>query len=205
MDNRDDFSERTKTILRDRVGCKCSNPSCRKETSGPHPNPDKRVLIGQAAHISAAAPGGPRYDESLTSEERKSVSNGIWLCENCAKLIDSNPAEYPVALLNKWKADAEYDQYCNLAGFVSKEKACHDDIERYEGKTYITFADDQSKIKYCSTCWDVEGKKVQVYCCNGMYQCSHCNNNGVYDDKEASEYRLNHMPRRRILSKGIEL
>jgi hypothetical protein len=44
-----------------------------------------RDTVGEAAHISAAAPGGKRYDSSLTPEERRAPSNGIWLCELCAK------------------------------------------------------------------------------------------------------------------------
>lgn len=31
-----DFSERIKTVLCERVGGRCSNPKCRRETLGPH-------------------------------------------------------------------------------------------------------------------------------------------------------------------------
>ena len=57
--NRDNFSEKTKRILRERVGGKCSNPSCNRETCGPSDNPDKSVILGDAAHIRAASLGGP--------------------------------------------------------------------------------------------------------------------------------------------------
>ena len=30
------------------------------------------------------------YDESMTTEERKSFDNGIWLCQSCSKLIDTD-------------------------------------------------------------------------------------------------------------------
>lgn len=46
-----DFSERIKTILCERVGGRCSNPNCRRETLGPHREGDKRLSIGEAAHI----------------------------------------------------------------------------------------------------------------------------------------------------------
>jgi hypothetical protein len=65
------------------------------------------VSIGVAAHITAAAPGGPRYDSTFSAAQRKSAENGIWLCANCARLIDSDSAKYTVALLHEWKNRAE--------------------------------------------------------------------------------------------------
>ncbi len=107
QNNRDDFPERTKKILQERVGNRCSNPKCRCLTSGPNAEENKATRIGVAAHITAAAQGGPRYDEALTPEERKSIQNAIWLCQNCAKLIDSDPLQYSVGLLLRWKAHSE--------------------------------------------------------------------------------------------------
>lgn len=49
----------------------------------------------------------PRYDESLTSHERKSYDNGIWLCQSCSKLIDSDVDRYTVDKLKKWKEISE--------------------------------------------------------------------------------------------------
>jgi len=40
-------------------------------------------------------------------EERSAPSNGIWLCQNCAKLIDNDPTRFTVEVLKKWKTDAE--------------------------------------------------------------------------------------------------
>ncbi|HKV39719.1 MAG TPA: HNH endonuclease, partial [Blastocatellia bacterium] len=76
--NRDDFGREVRDLLAKRVGMKCSNPNCRQLTSGPQEDPKKALNIGVAAHIAAAAPGGPRYDPQMTQEERKSESNGIW-------------------------------------------------------------------------------------------------------------------------------
>lgn len=114
MDNRDDFSQKTKDILCERVGGKCSNPDCRCETKGPHSDLWKRVSKGQAAHITAASEGGPRYDPNISSEQRKSIDNGIWLCNSCAKMIDSDEIQYPVELLRYWKSKAEYAQFCAI-------------------------------------------------------------------------------------------
>lgn len=90
-----------------RVGVSCSSPTCRKPTSGPHEEANSAVNIGVASHITAAAPGGPRYDESLTPAERRSIENGIWLCQNCAKLVDNDPNSYTVKILKGWKEGAE--------------------------------------------------------------------------------------------------
>ena len=104
---RDDFSSDVKRALYSRVGGYCSCPSCPNTTSGPHSDAAKATNTGVAAHISAAAPGGPRYNPSLTSAQRASAENGIWLCQICAKLIDNDPAAFPEALLLQWKKDAE--------------------------------------------------------------------------------------------------
>ena len=45
------------------------------------------------------AQGGPRYAASMTPEERKSFENGIWLCQSCSKLIDTDITRYPKELL----------------------------------------------------------------------------------------------------------
>jgi hypothetical protein len=104
---RDDFTKATIETLAKRVAYHCSNPDCRRVTSGPHEDESKAVILGVAAHITAASEGGPRYDPSLSSQERKSPSNGIWLCEDCGTLIDKNPARYTLDLLRQWKAEAE--------------------------------------------------------------------------------------------------
>ncbi len=36
-----------------------------------------------------------------------SQENGIWLCQNCAKLVDNDEAKYTVEKLREWKSDAE--------------------------------------------------------------------------------------------------
>ena len=107
---RDDFSLTVKDILAKRVGYVCSNPNCKRHTIAPNSKEDKVINIGEAAHITAAAPGGPRYDEALSPSERKSINNGIWLCSNCATLIDRDELIYTVDLLKKWKFQAEEEQ-----------------------------------------------------------------------------------------------
>ena len=116
---RDEFTIGVKRILANRVGVRCSNPDCQRGTSGPNTDPEQSVNIGVAAHITAAAPGGPRYDAGLTEEERKSAQNGIWLCQNCAKLIDNDPDGYPSELLREWKRGAEERAFASVSGATS--------------------------------------------------------------------------------------
>jgi hypothetical protein len=105
----DDFTERVKKVLAGRVGWLCSNPECRALTTGPQEDPAKVVNLGVAAHITAASPGGPRYDPVISPEQRSAPTNGIWLCQKCAKLIDSDVARFAVDILTKWKSDAELE------------------------------------------------------------------------------------------------
>ncbi len=104
---RHEFPGSTKTKLAMRVAHLCSNPKCRISTVGPATSPDGVASIGKAAHICAAAPGGPRYDSNMSPQERSGIDNGIWLCANHADEIDRDPNAYPVGLLKEWKREAE--------------------------------------------------------------------------------------------------
>jgi hypothetical protein len=108
-DNRDDFDSSTIEFLKKRAAFICSNPSCRAMTISPSEKDEKKfIYIGKAAHITAASLGGPRYNSSLTSEERKSISNGIFLCSSCADMIDKNRGiDFPTPLINEWKKQHE--------------------------------------------------------------------------------------------------
>jgi hypothetical protein len=121
---RDDFTTRQKEVLGRRAGLRCSNPKCRVTTSGPQNDPERAISVGVAAHISAASPGGPRYDESISSKGRRSLANAIWLCQNCAKLVDDDPSQYSATRLHQWKRDAEKAALKALAK-VSKGAAEH--------------------------------------------------------------------------------
>lgn len=107
---RDDFRVSVRNELARRAGYLCSNPGCRILTVGPSlVDDEKSVVIGEAAHIKAASPNGPRYDPKMTSEERADISNGIWLCSNCHRVIDRDVAGYSVELLYDWKDKAEQE------------------------------------------------------------------------------------------------
>lgn len=104
---RDNFSSATIKKLKEMVGDVCSHPECRVVTGGSKFLGENTFSIGVAAHICAAAPGGPRYDSNMTSEQRSSYENGIWLCQTHARMIDADISRFPKNLLLTWRKDAE--------------------------------------------------------------------------------------------------
>lgn len=106
---KDDFDKPVVDALAKRAAFICSNPECRALTIAPSSEDAlKFIYIGKAAHIAAAAEGGPRFNPGMSSEERKSIDNGIFLCSNCADMIDKNMGiDFPVALIEEWKGSHE--------------------------------------------------------------------------------------------------
>lgn len=108
---RDDFSAATRKALLMRVAGACSRPGCRRMTLVPDPDyPSNFEVTGRAAHIASAAHGGPRYDAGMSPQQRRAAENGIWLCGDCADLIDKKQGRgFSVELLKSWKAQAEQE------------------------------------------------------------------------------------------------
>ena len=115
---RDGFTQKTKDELARRAGYLCSKPDCEIQTVGAKKDDDGHINIGVAAHITAASPGGPRYDANLKREERNHQSNGIWLCQTHAKLVDSDDSHFTVEELRRWKKCREERSF--LAVITSK-------------------------------------------------------------------------------------
>ena len=122
--NRDNFTPSVKRKAAQRVAYRCSFLGCGVSTIGPkHGDVSGVISVGQACHICAAAPNGPRYDETMSEKERKSIENCIWMCDTHAKLIDADEQKYPVSLLREWKNNAEKAAAENIANYkFSKEQ-----------------------------------------------------------------------------------
>ncbi|MCJ2125711.1 hypothetical protein [Methylobacterium sp. J-077] len=104
MNNRDDFSDKTKRAVAARAGWQCSFQGCSKLTVGPSEEaPSAITNIGEAAHICAASPGGRRYEPAMTPAERASIDNAMWVCTDHAKLIDRDAVTYPADRLRAMK------------------------------------------------------------------------------------------------------
>jgi hypothetical protein len=56
----------------------------------------------------------------MSEKDRRSASNGIWSCQNCAKLIDNDPQTYSVNLLSNWKGVAEEEARARIGKTSSK-------------------------------------------------------------------------------------
>lgn len=109
---RENFSQNTIDSLKARAGYVCSFPGCHTPTSGPsQESATKTANTGVAAHICAASKGKgarrrldlSRFSKSLLSD----YSNGIWMCETHAKLIDTDEVRFTVEMLSRWRELAE--------------------------------------------------------------------------------------------------
>ena len=112
--SRDNFTEATKNKLGKQVSWHCSRPGCVAPTISATEDGDGVITLGRAAHITAAARGGPRYDARLTRAERKSTNNGIWLCGDCANVIDADDAPYTEQTIREWKRNAQRRAWAEL-------------------------------------------------------------------------------------------
>ncbi len=112
MKDRDaDFPSKVKEIIAGRAGYRCSWPGCDESTVGPGADADDVERKGVAAHIFAAAVGAkaPRGTGGLSAVERAKAANGLWLCQDHGKLVDSEQGKnYPATQLQAWKALQEY-------------------------------------------------------------------------------------------------
>lgn len=64
-------------------------------------------MVGRIAHIKAAKPGGARFDENMTEEERADYNNLIYICQACHDYVDDKAYEdeWPVERLIQKKQD----------------------------------------------------------------------------------------------------
>lgn len=143
--SRDEFDSKIIESLAKRASYICSNPDCRSLTLYPSSNdPELYNYIGVASHITAAALNGPRYDPALTPVERKSIENGIFLCSNCATMIDKNKGTgFPIELLKQWKSDHESWVRANLNRSVTSPHSIVDGEHHAKGRGVVTGLDVQ--------------------------------------------------------------
>jgi hypothetical protein len=115
-----DFPWKVRKLIAERAGYRCSKPDCRRTTIGPGVGPDDIARIGTACHIYSAEPGGPRGTGGLTFDQLQSASNGIWLCADHGRLIDTNQGRgYPPQLLRGWRQLHETYVAQEMRGFVA--------------------------------------------------------------------------------------
>lgn len=70
----------------------------------------------------------------------------------------------------------------------NESSSVNDRIIRHQ-QPFITLKDDENEIIYCSRCWDVNHKLVQVRCNEyGWFNCVECENTGIFDQKKADAH-----------------
>jgi hypothetical protein len=147
---RDDFPEDVKRAVASRVGYRCSRPGCRASTTGPQVDPSKALNVGVVARITAASPGGPRYNAALTSEQRRHANNALWLCQNCGKLIDNDQARFTEEELRQWKQAAEDEALALIGKTATVADPFHEEFSEEELMLLIASADDGEIMKHHS-------------------------------------------------------
>lgn len=124
---RDEFLVKTRRDLAGRAGHRCS--LCEKATSGPGAGPGLVRHNGRAAHITAASRKGPRFDASLTPNQRADLENGIWLCTEHADEIDDVASTYSVDALRGLKQIREAHAKREVQGSRTPEQSSSQLIE----------------------------------------------------------------------------
>lgn len=120
------FPKSLLVTLAQRACYHCSNPDCRRLTSGPHSRKEKSLISGEGAHIFGANAGSARFDSNMSALARSEITNAIWLCVECHTLIDRDPDQYQPSLLFRWKD--EHDSY------IASERGSLGDRLRHEEK-----------------------------------------------------------------------
>jgi hypothetical protein len=130
-----DFTKKTIDILAKRAAYLCSNPDCRVSTVGPNSESAEATVIGEAAHVYAARADQARYDGHMTDQARSEISNAIWLCRNCHRVVDRDEAKFPADLLFLWRE--RHDEYVASNLGTQSDKARFDmarhELAQFEG------------------------------------------------------------------------
>jgi hypothetical protein len=112
----------------------------------------------------------------MSPEERSSIDNGIWLCQSCAKLVDSDAQRFPVERLRHWKISAETKMLRALNGLATAgylpqpASAIHTPIPRISGLTY-----DEARERLVDAGWQPHrqhwshASEPDIQCGNGSY------------------------------------
>lgn len=135
----DRFKSTIVEVLSKRAASRCSNPDCGAITSGPADDEARSINIGEAAHIYAAKPGGARFDPRMTAVERRDITNAIWLCRNCHKIVDADADGYPASLLFEWRLAHERMVAAELGkpGDRIKRKIAEERLIGFEHESYL--------------------------------------------------------------------
>lgn len=77
------------------------------------------IPVGQISHIRARSKKGPRYDATMSADDRDAYANLLLLCHTCHTLIDSDEKIYTPELLSEIKEIHERSAECEITPQVA--------------------------------------------------------------------------------------
>jgi hypothetical protein len=124
------LSIKTNRMLWGRSASRCSLPECRRELVIEALDTDDPSLVGEAAHIVAEQPDGPRGQSDLPLEQRNKYANLILLCNVHHKQVDDQVNHFTIERMTFIKAAHESWVRTTLSGFDPLKQA---EDERWAG------------------------------------------------------------------------
>jgi hypothetical protein len=121
---------KTNRMLWGRAASRCSLPECRRELVIDPLDTDDPSLVGEAAHIVAERPDGPRGLSDLPPDQRNKYGNLILLCNLHHKQVDDQEKHFTIELLASIKAEHESWVRTSLSSFDARKQA---EDERWAG------------------------------------------------------------------------
>ena len=96
------------------------------------------TVVGEICYIRARRQGGPRFDASLTAEQRDDFPNLILFCRTCHTLVDTTPDAYTAERLQAVKQTHERqtqetlsaERFWDLVNFLVNEKLAYTPVGR---------------------------------------------------------------------------
>jgi hypothetical protein len=100
-----DYTKATVMMLAHLSGGMCYRPGC-PEVVLRNVDGEAHVIV-EIAHIHAAYPGGARYIERMSNDQRRHISNLLLLCDPDHDVVDKDEKLYPDTMLRRWKTQRE--------------------------------------------------------------------------------------------------
>ena len=102
---RRNYPRKTQRVVDIQSRNQCAYPECTNTLVEPSAGESGPVVTGEICHIHALNPGGPRWKEGLSREERNSPENLIMLCRTHHAVVDGQPEFYTTETLQQWKRE----------------------------------------------------------------------------------------------------
>jgi hypothetical protein len=135
------------------AGAKCNTEITKTDTKG------RAYPVGDQAHVVGKSKKGPRGDSPMTAKDRSSADNHVLLCATCHRLVDGDPARWPVEALRAIKA--RHEERIRIAGeqIPMTEISGTFVVEAVDADTVIG-ADLESPTRLSGSRFRVSGKNV---------------------------------------------